>query len=246
MLYARHTCHATAVGTYQHRSISCYTRFTPGFRDLPTGRAGPISRCHAEARERGDARRGGGLIEPPGAAGTSLRPSQTSGAPGQPVDPYDPRRSTAGLTLGERGTRKRSGEMTARCHRQLGAKSRREAHSIHRGARMVRKWKPRSDRVPPKVHPRSCSRRATELEANGSTEINRDHVAQTGALEPQDLCGLELPRRAGSHAAVAGSYRTGLAHIALCSAPICSLENRFRLGTPVLGKRGCLCEHSVY
>ena len=170
--------------------LKLVTRFTPGFRDLPTGRAGPISRCHAEARERGDARRGGGLIEPPGAAGTSLRPSQTSGAPGQPVDPYDPRTATAGLTLGERGTRKRSGEMTARCHRQLGAKSRREAHSIHRGARMVRKWKPRSDRVPPKVHPPSCSRRATELEANGSTEINRDHVAQAGALEPQDLCGL--------------------------------------------------------
>ena len=92
--------------------------------------------------------------------------------------------------LGERGTRKRSGEMTARCHRQFGAKSRREAHSIHRGDRMVRKWKPRSDRVPPNVHPPSCLLRAAELEANGSTEINRDHVAQTGALEPQDLCGL--------------------------------------------------------
>ena len=41
---------------------------------------------------------------------------------------------------------------------------------------------------------------------------------------------LELPRRAGSRAAVAGSYRVGLAHIALC---FCAdlLENRFRLGT---------------
>ena len=55
---------------------------------------------------------------------------------------------------------------------------------------MVQKLKPHSDRVPPKVHPPSCSLRAAELEANGSTEINRDHVAQTGALEPQDLCGL--------------------------------------------------------
>ena len=167
-----------------------YTLFTPRIRDLPTGRAGPISRCHAEARERGDARRGRGLIEPPGAAGTSLRPSQMSGAPGQPVDPYDPRTATADLTLGERGTRKRSGEMTARCHRQFGAKSRREAHSIHLGVRMVQKLKPPSDRVPPNVHPPSGSPRATELEANGSTKINGDHVAQTGAPKPHDLCGL--------------------------------------------------------
>ena len=164
--------------------------FTPRIRDLPTGRAGPISRCHAEARERGDARRGRGLIEPPGAAGTSLRSSQTLNAPDQPVDPQDPHPATADIMRGGRGARKRSGKMTARFLRQCGAKSRREAHSIHLGVRMVQKLKPPSDRVPPNVHPPSGSPRATELEANGSTKINGDHVAQTGALKPRDLCGL--------------------------------------------------------
>ena len=91
---------------------------------------------------------------------------------------------------GVRGARKRLGKMTARCHHQVVAKSRREAHSIHLGVRMVQILKPHSDRVPPNVHPPTCAPRATELEANGSTKINGDHVAQTGAPKPQDLCGL--------------------------------------------------------